>query len=131
MTKDDLPWLYDLCVRRYGPEYDPYTASSWFLNTVLTAPQQWLAIRTDRAFTIAHVTIQPFRANVTEVQQIFTCAEEGAMWEAVHLLRVSRGWAKAKGAKRWCLWSETSFDLEPLARRLGFPKESKVYVLAP
>lgn len=131
MTKDDLPWLTDLCIRRYSNEYDRETTSAWFLNSVLTTPLQFLAIRTDHAFTVAHMTVQPFRANVMEAQQIFTCAEEGAMWEAIYLLRVSREWARNKGAKRWCLWSETSFDLEPMARRLGFPKETKVYVLEP
>ena len=129
MTREDLPWVYDLCCRRYGPEFHPDTTAAWFLNVVLPRPLEYFAIRSERALTIVQLTIQPFRGCITEAQTMFTCAEEGAIWDVVHLLRKSKDWSKERGASRWCLWSETSFELGPLARRLGFPKETKVYVL--
>jgi hypothetical protein len=54
-----------------------------------------------------------FEANVVAV-----CADDGGMWEALRLLRVSVEWGKRRKCSSWRLTSENN-DLAMLARRLG------------
>jgi hypothetical protein len=51
------------------------------------------------------------------------------MWEAVMLLRASIEWAKRRKCSLWRISSETDFDLEPIARKLGAVEPSTRWVL--
>lgn len=128
MTADDLPWLHDLCVRRYPKHYDSHTTEAWYKNIVLSNPLQFIAIRTDRAFSVAHLEAMPWTAFELECCVMFTCAEEGAMWEAVKCLRMTLFWARQRKCKRWHLWSETTFELGPMAKRLGINRTATRYI---
>jgi hypothetical protein len=131
MTRDDLPWAYALCKRRYSSRFDADTTAAWFQNIVLSNPLQFLAIRSDHAFVIAHLEAMPWTAFELEVSVMFTCCEEGCrtgIWEALNLHKQSMEWGKRRKAVRWHLWSDTSFDLGPLAARLGCEQASSRYI---
>jgi hypothetical protein len=119
MTDNDLDWLVSLCKRRYSNHYDPITTEAWFRNMVLKNPQLYLAQRTDNAFCITHIYVLPWTGTEIEVDVMFLCAEHGAGWETLELLRASIAWARTHNGKRWRLSSDTEFDLTPLARRVG------------
>ena len=130
MTADDLPWAYQLCRRRYPTRFDADTTAAWFKNLVLSNPLQFLAIRSDHAFVIAHLEAMPWTARELEVSVMFTCCEEvrSGVWEALNLLRQSMVWGRDRNAVRWHLWSDTSFELGPLAERIGCEKASSRYI---
>jgi hypothetical protein len=131
MTRADLPWAYALCKRRYPSRFDADTTAAWFVNLVLSNPLQFLAIRSDHAFVIAHLEAMPWTARELEVSVMFTCVEEdarGAVFEALELHRQSMEWGRARNAVRWHLWSDTSFDLGPMAKRLGCEAASSRYI---
>ena len=119
LTEADVPWLYDICRRRYSHEYDPISTELWFRNTVLKNPMLFCPQRTQNAFCISTLSALPWLPNRFNCNVAFICAEEGALSEAIKLLRFSRDWAQARKCKTWALSSDTPVDLKFLALRLG------------
>ena len=119
MTENDLPFLKELCLRRYGNQYAPVETEAWFKNIVLKAPLLFNAVRTEHAFCISMLSILPWLPNDIECNVIFICSDDGYGWEAVRLLRYSMTWAKERKCSRWYLASETEYDIGPIAKRAG------------
>ena len=119
LTEADLPWLRMLCKKRYAAHYDAYSTERWFVERVLREPLQWYAVRTDDAFLIAIINMEYWRPAFLIVDILFVCADDGAMWQAMALLRASQEWAESRRARYWRLCGDTDFDLTPLAMRLG------------
>jgi len=76
-------------------------------------------IRTDNAFAITLLSCVPWIPTEFEANMILLCADEGAMWEALKLLRSSIEWSTKRGCTYWKMTGDTDYDLTPLARRLG------------
>ena len=55
ILEGDVPWLVDLCKRRYSNRYDSMASEAWFRNIVLKGPMIFLPVRTDNAFLIAEI----------------------------------------------------------------------------
>lgn len=119
MTANDLPWLSDLCKRRYDSSYCSVDTEAWFLNRVLAGPMMFFPARTTDAFCVSMLSAVPWIANSLECNVVFICAEEGAMWQAMRLLRASIDWARLRKCTLWRVSSDTGYDLRPLALRLG------------
>ena len=115
----DLPFLHKLCKKRYSEQYDDDHTQEWFANIVLRNPLMFLAIRTDHAFTVAYINTFPWLPSHMEVNVTFVCADDGAMWEAMSLLRASIAWARKRNCRYWNLSSDTDVDLKSIAMRLG------------
>ena len=128
MTDADMPWLTKLCIKRYSNRYDPTTTQQWYINVVLKNPLLFVAERTDNAFAISHLYTMPWTAKELEVDIMFLCADQGAVWEAVTLCRSSIKWAREHNAKKWRVSSETAFELGPIADRLGARLHSQRYI---
>jgi hypothetical protein len=124
----DVPWMMDLGNRRYGNQYDRFGTEMWFRNIVLRGPMMFWPCRTDNAFCIAMISTTPWRPEAAECNVVLVCAEDGHMWEAITLLRGSIDWAKRRKCSLWRLSSETSFDLEPIAAKLGATEANVRYV---
>jgi len=101
----------------------------WVRNIVLKGPMMFLPIRTDHAFLIAMLSTTPWMPQTPECNVVLVCADEGKMWEAVMLLRASIEWAKRRKCSLWRLSSETDFDLQPIATKLGATEANVRYVL--
>lgn len=129
MTADDLPWIAELARRRYPQRYDETTMAGWLLNTVFRNPHVYLAIRTEEAGVIAYMQVMPWLAPEPDVDVMFVFAEQGAVWQALELLRASIRWAKKHRAARWRLSSDTEYDFGPLAKRLGAQQLTSRYVM--
>jgi len=119
MHEGDLPWLIDLCKRRYSDKYDPAGAEGWFRNTVLKSSILFYPARTEHAFTITMLACEPWSPSEFTANVVFTCAEDGAMWQVIHLLRDSITWSKKRRCVAWRMWSDTEYDVAALARRVG------------
>lgn len=114
---DDVPWLLSLAYKRYGA-FDP----GWVLLRLAEAMSRkhdWLVARSARAFVIANLFLPPWRECQPECNIVVLCAEPGAVWDAVRVARYSVEWAKEKGCLHWWLGSETSYDISPIAKRIG------------
>jgi hypothetical protein len=129
MHEGDLPWLYEVCQKRYSDKYDPAATEGWYRNIVLKTPLLFLPIRTDHAFTIAMLSCLPWTPSEFEVNIIMLCAEDGHMWDTLRLLRSSIEWARLRKASYWKICSETDYELGPLARRLGATELTSRYVM--
>ena len=116
VAPDDVPWVLSLAYKRYR-SYDPGKTLLWLLNVMRN--DRALAIRSENAFVISHITTTAWWPDEPECHVAFTCAAEGHHWEAVRLLRQSIGWAREKGCVRWWFSSETDVDVEALALRVG------------
>lgn len=124
MTEADIPWLHTVCAKRYPRDkFDPIGTEGWFRNIVLKSPLLFCPIRTDNAFLIAMLCCVPWKPADFEANVIMVCADDGGMWEALRLLRVSVEWAKLRKCSSWRLTSENE-DLTMLARRLGATETS-------
>lgn len=121
--------MADLGRRRYSGAYDHLGTEMWFRNIVLKGPMMFLPIKTDNAFLIAMISTTPWKPAAPECNVTLVCAEEGHMWDAVVLLRASIEWAKRRKCSLWRLSSETDFDLEPIALKLGAREAHVRYVL--
>lgn len=119
MNPRDLPWLHDLCRRRYAEDYDDDHTQEWFLNIVLRNPLMFYAVRSENAFTVAYINTFPWLPGAMECNITFICADDGKGWEALMLLRQTVAWAKKRNCKWWNLASDTDTDLGPIARRIG------------
>lgn len=121
--------MQELGDRRYPGKYDRLGVEMWVRNIVLKGPMMFLPIRTDNAFMIAMLSTTPWVPQTPECNVALVCADDGCMWEAVMLLRASIEWAKRRKCSLWRLSSETDFDLEPIALKLGARERSVRYVL--
>ena len=119
LTENDLPWLIFLCKKKYDLRFYSVTTEGWFRNIVLKSPLMFYPIRLVNSFMISMLSCNPWTPSEFECNVVFVCADDGAMWEAVKLLRASIEWARLRKCKRWRLSSDTDFDLAPMARRLG------------
>ena len=116
---EDAPWIIALAKSRYPPAFDVDAAELWVRNIVIKQPVVFLPIRTDHAFLIALISILPWMPGEPEASVVMVCAEDGHMYDAIHLLRVSVDWARGRHAATWQLNSITDYDLGPIATRLG------------
>jgi hypothetical protein len=124
MTEADLPWLRMVCAKRYPPDkFDPYCMEGWFRDTVLKQPLLFCPLRTDNAFLIVMLCCVPWTPATFEANVVAVCADDGGMWEALRLLRVSVEWAKLRKCSSWRLTSEND-DLSMLACRIGATETS-------
>ena len=119
LCEDDLPWLIYLCKKRYSHKYDQFGTEGWFRNIVLKQPGLFLPIRTQNAFSVALISFIPWTPAEIECNMAFVCADDGAMWEAMKLMRASIEWARLRRCKKWRMSSDTEYDFAPVARRLG------------
>jgi hypothetical protein len=119
MTEADIPWLVDLCKRRYSSKYDAVTSEGWFRNIVLKQPVIFYPARMPNAFCISMLSLVPWLPAEVECNVIFICADEGALWEGMKLLRASINWARERKCTIWRLSSDTDADLSAMAFRLG------------
>ena len=118
LTEDDLPWLHPLFAKRY-PGHDAYTTERWFRAVVCKDAMNMFAVRTDGAFLVAMHTILPWMPKDGEVNIVCICADDHAGWQVIALLRKSIEWARHRNAAKWRLTSDTSYDIWPLALRVG------------
>lgn len=129
MHEGDLPWLLALCRRRYSSHFDHEGGEGWFRNIVMKAPLLFYPARTDNAFTITMLSCLPWLPNEWNADVVFTCADDGAMWEVISLLRRSIEWARYRRAATWRICSETDYDIASLAHRVGAHAIEPRYVL--
>ena len=129
LTESDTEWMLALSKRRYDNRYDFQAAELWYRNLVLKAPMVYWPVRTENAFLIGMCSTVPWRPQEVETNVVMLCADEGALWEAITLCRASLEWAKRRKAIIWRITSETSFDLGPIARKMGAEKEPSRYVV--
>lgn len=129
MHEGDLPWLATICLKRYSHRYDQEGTEGWFRNIVLKAPLLFLPVRTNNAFTITMLSCVPWLPAEWAADVVFTCADDGAMWEVMSLLRKSIDWSRKRRASVWRIMSDTDYDVYPLARRMGAKAIKPRYVL--
>jgi hypothetical protein len=116
--------------KRYGTAgFDYSTVEGWYRNIVLKSPMMFRSARTENAFAISMLSTLPWTPSEFECNVIFVCAEEGALWEAMKLMRDSVAWAKGRKCARWRLSSNTQFDVHAMARRLGATEISPRFTL--
>lgn len=119
MTEADVPWLCDLFRKKYPTTFDACSTEGWFRNTVLKQSILFIPIRTDNAFCISMLSTAPWVPAEFECNIIAICADDGALWEALKLLRHSIDWARKRKCAVWRMTSDTDTDLAMFARRLG------------
>jgi hypothetical protein len=119
MDESDLPWLRKLFGKKYDPGFDPISTEGWYKNIVLKNPLMFYPARTDNAFLIAILANFPWLPNQHDCHILCVCADDGAVWETLALLRASIEWARGRRCSKWILAGDTAFDLAPMARRLN------------
>jgi hypothetical protein len=119
MTEADIPWLFYLCRKKYANTYDAIATEIWFRNTVLKNALIYCPQRTENAFCISNIYTMPWSSTEFEACVLFICADDGAHWEVMKLLRASVEWAKFRRCVAWRCASETDSDLTAFARRVG------------
>lgn len=129
MTEDDVPWLYDLCKKRYPEKYDSVTTEGWFRNIVLKQPVLFHAIRMPNAFCISMLSIMPWMPSEIECSVVFVCADDGCMWEAMKCLRSSIEWGRLRKCAIWRVCSDQQYDFSGLAKRLGATEQQPRYCI--
>jgi hypothetical protein len=108
-----------MSVRRYPNNYDAETSERWIREVVLRTPLLYSAWRTDDAFLIALLSLNPWLPNDIECHVVVTCADFGHVWQTVPLLKHSIKWAKERKAVSWTFYSDTEHDIAPLMKRIG------------
>jgi len=129
LSENDIQWLHSLCRKKYKVDYDKKTTENWYVNTVLKAPLMFHPARLANSFCISMLSCVPWLPNDFECHIVLCCADDGAMWEAVKLLRDSIRWAKYRKCKVWKLTSDTANDFANIARRLGVTEVSPRFTL--
>jgi hypothetical protein len=130
MTEGDLDWMHQLFNKRYPPpRYDAITTEAWYRNVILKTPLMFYPCRLANSFSVSMMTCVPWFPTEFETHVICVCAEDGAHWEAVKLLRASIAWARLRKCKRWRLSSDTEYEFGGLAKRLGATELSPRYTL--
>ena len=129
ITEHDIPWLNYICKKRYSNRYDSSTTENWFRNIVLKSPMTFYATRMSDAFQISMLSVMPWLPAEPECIELFVCADDGKMWQALKLLRDSIDWARKRRCAMWRLSSDTDSDLVGLAKRLGATEISPRYTI--
>lgn len=119
LSETDLQWLNFLFRKKYDSGFDPLTTEAWYRNVVLKTPVMFHAIRLTNSFAISMLSCLPWLPNEFECNVICVCADDGAGWEAIRLLRASIAWARSRKCRRWRITSDTEYDLGSMAKRLG------------
>ena len=119
LSENDLPWLKNLFGKKYDKGFDALTTEAWFRNVVLKNPMMFYPVRLANSFMIGMLSTLPWLPSQFDFNVIALCADDGAMWETMKLLRSSVAWARTRGCKHWLLASDTTFDLKPMAERLA------------
>lgn len=119
LTLEDVPWLLDIGVRRYPNNYDAESTGRWLRNTVLPNTALFNAWRTDDAFLVALLSLNPWLPNDIECYVVVTSADFGCIWQTIPLLRTSIEWAKSRKCVSWGFHSDTTHDIAPLMKRIG------------
>lgn len=118
LSENDLPWLRNLFGKKYDKGFDALTTENWFRNIVLKNPMMFYPVRLANSFLIAMLSCLPWLPSQFDCNIICVCADDGAMWETMKLLRSSVDWARNRKCKHWMLASDTAFDLAPMAKRM-------------
>jgi hypothetical protein len=121
--------MVNLAARRYPRNYDIEAAEMWMRNIVLKQPMVFYPIRTDHAFMVTLISLLPWLPGEPEASVVMLCAEDDRIWDSVKLARASFDWAIRRNCWRWGFTSDTTFDLGPLARRLGIAERLPRYVV--
>lgn len=124
----DLSWALDLATRRY-PTFDRMATARWAIG-VLHEPRIYMR-RTRAAFVVGSLEAKVWLPKQLSCHMLFLCAEPGAHWQAMTLLRRLREWAIANQATRLFVGTDTGIDLGPMVNRLQ-PRgvsEDRWYVL--
>jgi hypothetical protein len=129
LTEHDIPWLVYLCKKKYSNRFDQPTTENWFRNIVLKSPMTFYAMRSDGAFQISMLSVMPWLPADAECNVIFVCADDGAMWQALRLLRDSVAWARNRKCALWRLSSDTEYEFPGVAKRLGCTEISPRYLI--
>lgn len=129
MTEADTYWMVSLGRRKYPPSYDSVAAELYFRNRVLKECLTFLPLRTDNAFCVSMIQVKPWTPSDNECHMVALCADDGAMWDALKLLRCSIEWAQHRKCVSWNIASDTGFDLTPLCKRLGATEISPRLIL--
>lgn len=119
LTENDIPWLISLGKKRYGEKWDYQTVETWFRNIVLKSPLMFHHVRLNNAFLISMTSCNPWAPAALECNTVLICADEGAHWEAVALVRAAVEWARKRKCVCWRMASDTHVDLANIARRIG------------
>lgn len=119
MGEPDIPWLCNLFRKKYPTTYDAFATEGWFRNHVLKQAMLFVPVRTDNAFCITMLSTAPWIPAELEANVVAICADDNAIWEALHLLRHSIEWARFRKCGVWRMTSDTDTDLAMFARRLG------------
>lgn len=119
LSESDLPWLHFLFKKKYDARFDSLTTEGWFRNICLKNPTIFYPIRLANSFLIGMLSFLPWLPSQCDFNVICVCADDGAMWETLKLLRASVDWARQRGCKHWLLASDTVYDLAPMAKRLN------------
>lgn len=129
LSENDLPFLTFLFKKKYPSHFDPIGAEGWFRNIVLKSPLMFYPVRLANSFLIAMISCVPWLPADFDCHIVAVCADDGAMWETLKLLRSSIDWARKRQCKRWMLASDTVYDLGPMARRLDVKELSPRFTL--
>jgi hypothetical protein len=112
---EDIPWMLSVGYRVYGP-YDPGPVLTYLVALLRNNDAQIL--RTDKAISVATLFKPPW-SSVPECNVVALCAIDGAVWDAVRLLKATIIWARARGCAKWWFGSETNTDISAIAKRVG------------
>ena len=124
----DVEWMADLSRRRYPGNYDIEAAEMWFRNIVLKQPMVFYPIRTDHAFMVTLIALLPWLPGEPEANVVMLCAEDGHVWDSIKLARASLDWAIRRNCFKWGFNSDTTFDIGPIAERMGLVARNPRYV---
>lgn len=127
ITEEDLLWVVWLGRKRYPKNYDPPGAEGWLRNQVLKNPLMFLPMRTRNAFCISLISVKPWTPTENECNVAAICADDGAMWEAMKLIRWSVEWARNRKCTLWSMMSDTQYDFSALAQRIGATEAAPRY----
>ena len=119
LSENDLPWLHFLFRKKYDNRFDPIATEGWFRNIVLKTPMMFYPVRLRNSFLIGMLSTMPWLPAEFDCHIVAICADDGAGWESMRLLRSSIEWARSRKCRYWRMNSETEYDLEPMAKRLG------------
>jgi hypothetical protein len=129
LTEDDIPWLFKIFRKKYSQRYDPITTEGWYRNIVLKQPLMFLPQRTHNAFCFSMMTMVPWLPSEFSCDIVAICADDGAMWEAMKLMRSSIAWARSRKCTYWRMSSDTETDLAAFARRIGADEVSPRFMI--
>ena len=124
----DVEWMADLSRQRYPGNYDIEAAEMWMRNIVLKQPMVFYPIRTDHAFMVTLIALLPWLPGEPEANVVMLCAEDGHVWDSVKLARASLDWAIRRNCFKWGFNSDTTFDIGPIAERMGLVSRNPRYV---